>query len=432
MKGGFGASRRLRGTQENRGSVSGDAQDAIRYFGGVAVPSGLAQLAAGNHGGEVVEDGLLDSVSARSGDYAATEWTFSADAFEVGHFWSKRSDSVGTLGLGAVKLEVTDTSRVNLEELLPMAGSLTRRQTREERLRLIGQIYDGLTDDELQHVYAKMRRGGSVVRGPGDSGGKLADSVLAEYIEGRLRIGMVQQIRADITSWLSSASWMDMKSFARPSTTPFDGQAARNESATVLQYIDGLHEDAPSTDLPVIELGIHDPKTWAEALQKWSHWSEAEDEVFTSGWENINQLFRIELNDLQLRRLWRHTWLGGRSLAYYNWLEDKGISIANFIPCLKAGSCIWLHDARDELSLREWHDDTAIRRKPRGQVDYLSHEWREEDILLSWRYVTTSRRAYEKDYYVVRNEARLENAAWRTWTKTRYKLGTTSPQTIKW
>ena len=70
-------------------------------------------------------------------------------------------------------------------------------------------------------------------------------------------------------------------------------------------------------------------------------------------------------------------------------------------------------------------DDTSVSTQPRGQVDYLSHEWREEDVWRSWRNMTRQKNE-------IANGARLENASWRTWWKQRNKLKTISPETLNW
>ncbi|KFY92671.1 hypothetical protein V498_04820 [Pseudogymnoascus sp. VKM F-4517 (FW-2822)] len=70
-------------------------------------------------------------------------------------------------------------------------------------------------------------------------------------------------------------------------------------------------------------------------------------------------------------------------------------------------------------------DDTAIRTQPSRHVDYLSHNWREEDIWSSWQHIVSKRGNYS-------NSARLENASWRTWIKNKYKLKTVSPETLNW
>ncbi|KAG5915794.1 hypothetical protein E4U53_004417, partial [Claviceps sorghi] len=68
-------------------------------------------------------------------------------------------------------------------------------------------------------------------------------------------------------------------------------------------------------------------------------------------------------------------------------------------------------------------DDTAVSSRPSQQVDYLSHNWREEDIWSSWRYIVSKRGEYA-------NSARLENASWRTWMKARSNLQTISPEEL--
>lgn len=70
-------------------------------------------------------------------------------------------------------------------------------------------------------------------------------------------------------------------------------------------------------------------------------------------------------------------------------------------------------------------DDSSVTILPTGQVDYLSHDWREEDVWSSWRNMTRQKNA-------IANGTRLENASWRTWWKQRNKLKTISPETLNW
>ncbi|KAI4090186.1 MAG: hypothetical protein LQ339_008413 [Xanthoria mediterranea] len=70
-------------------------------------------------------------------------------------------------------------------------------------------------------------------------------------------------------------------------------------------------------------------------------------------------------------------------------------------------------------------DDIAIQREPTRHVDYLSHNWKEEDIWSSWRHIVGRRKIYS-------NSTRLENASWRTWAKSKYRLKTVSPETLNW
>jgi len=70
-------------------------------------------------------------------------------------------------------------------------------------------------------------------------------------------------------------------------------------------------------------------------------------------------------------------------------------------------------------------DDTAIKQEPSRHVDYLSHDWREEDIWSSWRHIVSKRRLYGE-------RSRLENASWRTWAKQKNKLKTVPPDTLNW
>lgn len=70
-------------------------------------------------------------------------------------------------------------------------------------------------------------------------------------------------------------------------------------------------------------------------------------------------------------------------------------------------------------------DDHSVRHEPQGQVDYLSHEWEEEDLWLSWRYVMSSG-------LVHKHKERLQNASWRAWMKAKYRLRTVSPDFLEW
>lgn len=70
-------------------------------------------------------------------------------------------------------------------------------------------------------------------------------------------------------------------------------------------------------------------------------------------------------------------------------------------------------------------DDTFLTHEPSRHVDYLSHEWREEDIWASWRYMVGKRKTHT-------NSARLENASWRTWAKKKNGLKTLSANKLNW
>ncbi|CZR56624.1 uncharacterized protein PAC_06513 [Phialocephala subalpina] len=70
-------------------------------------------------------------------------------------------------------------------------------------------------------------------------------------------------------------------------------------------------------------------------------------------------------------------------------------------------------------------DDTMVRDQPSRNVDYLCHDWEEEDIWSSWKHIVSIRKAYG-------NTGRLENALWRAWTKSQYRLKTVPPETLNW
>lgn len=70
-------------------------------------------------------------------------------------------------------------------------------------------------------------------------------------------------------------------------------------------------------------------------------------------------------------------------------------------------------------------DDTAVHEEPTRQVDYLSHNWNEEDVSASWRHVVANKKT-------IGQTSRLENASWRTWTKSKYGLKTVEPECLNW
>lgn len=78
-----------------------------------------------------------------------------------------------------------------------------------------------------------------------------------------------------------------------------------------------------------------------------------------------------------------------------------------------------------EVSHAHAEDDTALQAKPSRHVDYLSHNWKEEDIWASWKLIVSKAGEYP-------NRERLENASWRTWMKAKYGLKTISPETLNW
>ncbi|KAL7923199.1 heterokaryon incompatibility domain-containing protein [Trichoderma austrokoningii] len=100
------------------------------------------------------------------------------------------------------------------------------------------------------------------------------------------------------------------------------------------------------------------------------------------------------------------------SMAERESQDDK----AEFLQTLHAKSADIIEQAKD---------DTAASTRPRHNVDYLSQDWKKEDIWSSWRYITSNRDQFG-------NSARLENASWRNWIKVRNNLRTISPAKLNW
>ncbi|KAK7725118.1 protein phosphatase regulator [Botryosphaeria dothidea] len=107
--------------------------------------------------------------------------------------------------------------------------------------------------------------------------------------------------------------------------------------------------------------------------------------------------------------------------------DDDSSSKADTYPVPSSGSdsVISTNTSSTPEPLPVSEDDSAIKAEPTRHVDYLSHDWREEDIWSSWRHITTNRRTYGQ-------RSRLENASWRTWAKAKYRLRTVSPETLNW
>ncbi|KAH6704309.1 hypothetical protein BKA61DRAFT_703106 [Leptodontidium sp. MPI-SDFR-AT-0119] len=70
-------------------------------------------------------------------------------------------------------------------------------------------------------------------------------------------------------------------------------------------------------------------------------------------------------------------------------------------------------------------DDNHIRVQPSLYVDYLSHDWKEEEVWASWKYIVSGKEGNG-------NSARLRNASWRAWMKSKYRLATVPAENINW
>ena len=116
-------------------------------------------------------------------------------------------------------------------------------------------------------------------------------------------------------------------------------------------------------------------------------------------------------------------------VGYYDQTEDLGLP-----ACPRTGDSYTLsltssstptNVSQPESPDQHAADDTAVRKQPLRHVDYLSYNWREEDIWLTRKHIISERKAYG-------NSVRLENASWRTWTKSRNKLETVSAESLSW
>ena len=93
------------------------------------------------------------------------------------------------------------------------------------------------------------------------------------------------------------------------------------------------------------------------------------------------------------------------------------------VPSSSGGATPTPNSEPEHMTVSE--DDSAARQEPSRHVDYLSHDWREEDIWSSWRHIVSKRKVYGE-------RSRLENASWRTWAKSKYRLRTVTPEKLNW
>ncbi|KUJ18702.1 uncharacterized protein LY89DRAFT_732255 [Mollisia scopiformis] len=84
-------------------------------------------------------------------------------------------------------------------------------------------------------------------------------------------------------------------------------------------------------------------------------------------------------------------------------------------------------------------DDFALNIQPFRNVNYLTHDWCEEDIPSTWRYVVSRRSDWAETatrrksiWKPFNNIPRYENALWRSWAQRRFQLKTVSPDVINW
>ncbi|KAK6606148.1 protein phosphatase type 1 complex subunit Hex2/Reg1 [Botrytis cinerea] len=108
------------------------------------------------------------------------------------------------------------------------------------------------------------------------------------------------------------------------------------------------------------------------------------------------------------------------------YLEDD-VSLCSTPPTLSpsdqspASELSELPESTEPCDITETVDDLGVRVKPSHHVDYLAHDWPEEDLWASWKFIQSHRTAYE-------NSKRLENASWRGWAKKRSNLKTIDPE----
>lgn len=89
--------------------------------------------------------------------------------------------------------------------------------------------------------------------------------------------------------------------------------------------------------------------------------------------------------------------------------EDPGVSSQPLLEC----------------EIESVEDDFAIQVPPTHHVDYLSHDWRPQDLWTTWRFIISKRTFYK-------NTARLESACWRVWAQSMNGLQRLNPEDLNW
>ncbi|RSL60648.1 hypothetical protein CEP54_006630 [Fusarium duplospermum] len=108
--------------------------------------------------------------------------------------------------------------------------------------------------------------------------------------------------------------------------------------------------------------------------------------------------------------------------AFSFWVEDLELPTyveSSSYPQIADESDLLAPD--DQLRCK---DDSELPVTKGRHVDYLSHEWADEDIGQSWKVINSVKSLPNKD--------RLENVLWRAWTKVKDNLSTISPEELNW
>ncbi|KAL2060215.1 hypothetical protein VTL71DRAFT_9610 [Oculimacula yallundae] len=94
----------------------------------------------------------------------------------------------------------------------------------------------------------------------------------------------------------------------------------------------------------------------------------------------------------------------------------------------------------ERATVTETRDCESLDVQPFGNVNYLLHQWQEEEVSASWKHVVSKRKTWTEDVSSLDHSSwkrhnvvkRLENVSWRSWSKLRFGLRTVSPTTINW
>lgn len=109
--------------------------------------------------------------------------------------------------------------------------------------------------------------------------------------------------------------------------------------------------------------------------------------------------------------------------------KNSPIIFPSYAEFSDAGNAFLIESfAADQETLEVPHetvDDISLCPDPSRHVDYLSHDWCEEDIWATWKRLQAKRQAPNI-------AERLENATWRAWSKVRLNLKTVSPESFNW
>ncbi|RSL98678.1 hypothetical protein CEP52_010234 [Fusarium oligoseptatum] len=108
--------------------------------------------------------------------------------------------------------------------------------------------------------------------------------------------------------------------------------------------------------------------------------------------------------------------------AFSFWVED--LELPTYVESLPHPQTSYAPEFLAPDDQPRCKDDSELPIASNYSVDYLSHEWTDEDIGPSWKAISSTKS--------LTNKERLQNVVWRTWTQFKNNLSTISPEELNW